>query len=47
MEINDAVESIRSPLSDHPVTQCTQIITEVYLASGLDARQDSGHGEQG
>ncbi len=47
VQVDDAVEGVARVLADHPVPQRAQVVAEVDLAGGLDARQDPGHGRSG
>ena len=43
MEIDDAVEGITLVLAGHPLSQCTEIISEVDASGWLDAGQHTRH----
>lgn len=43
VQVHDSMEDVSRMLSIHPVGEGTEVISEVYGAGGLDARQDAGH----
>ena len=47
MEVDDAVERVALVLAVDPVAQRPQVVAEMDVAGGLDARQDAGHGAPG
>ena len=47
VEVDDAVERVRLVLAGDPVPQRPQVVAEVDVTGGLDAREDSGHVEHG
>src|SRR5262249_21309096 len=47
VEVDDAVDGVVLVLLGDPLPHRTEIVAQVHLAGGLDAGEDSGHGEQG
>ena len=44
VEVDDAVEGVVLVLAGDPVAQRPEVVAEVDVAGGLDAREDAGHG---
>ncbi len=47
MEIDDPVEGVGIVLAVDPVAQRTEVVAQMDIAGGLDAREDAGHGAPG
>ena len=43
MQVNDAVETVVLGLAGNPVTNCTEVVADVFITGGLDARKDARH----
>ena len=46
VQVDDAVERVALVLAVDPVAQRPQVVAEVDVTGGLDARQHAGHGRQ-
>ena len=47
VEVDDPVEDVLLVLVRDPVAQRTEVVAEVDLAGGLDAREHAGHEQRG
>ncbi len=47
VQVDYAVDGVGLVLEGDPVVECPQQISEVYVAGGLDAREDPCHGRSG